>query len=318
MIRTALPRLSRFRAQRKLRGESLVRTTPRSYLRARARRTIRAVSSAVLTAAMISGGLFVQPVAAAGVVGNGFTVTPADLAFILKQIKIAEEHAIDPDAGQPVRHAGRPARRRDPGYQIPDRLTSYGLRTVDGSCNNLFPGRENVRGGRRAVPATDQAGASGLPRPSHAGFFGPGSPADPASTYAQKKGFVFDSQPRLISNLIVDQTSTNPAAVAAAAFPVRTQGNPGLFPCTTDPDPRRRPGRGRPGGLRAVAPDAVHPERDHRRRPLAAVQLAVHVLRPVLRPRRRPDRQERRHRVRPAARRRPAGHPRAGRQAQHR
>ena len=32
----------------------------------------------------------------------------------------------------------------------------------------------------------------------------------------------------MISNLIVDQTSTNPAAVAAAEFPVRTQGNPGV------------------------------------------------------------------------------------------
>ena len=34
----------------------------------------------------------------------------------------------------------------------------------------------------------------------------------------------------MISNLIVDQTSTNPAAVAAAEFPVRTQGNPGVVP----------------------------------------------------------------------------------------
>ena len=72
-------------------------------------------------------------------------------------------------------------------------------------------------------------------------FFGPGSGTVPSSSYAQKKGFVFDSQPRLISNLIDDQTSTNPAAVAAAGFPVRTQGNPGLFPCTTDPDPTAVP-----------------------------------------------------------------------------
>ena len=31
--------------------------------------------------------------AAPAPVGNGFTVTPADLAFILKQIKIAEHHS---------------------------------------------------------------------------------------------------------------------------------------------------------------------------------------------------------------------------------
>ena len=52
---------------------------------------------------------------------------------------------------------------------------------------------------------------------------------------------MFDSQPRVISNLIVDQTSTNPAAVAAAAFPVRTQGNVGVHPCTIDPDPTALP-----------------------------------------------------------------------------
>ena len=70
-------------------------------------------------------------------VGNGFVVTAGDLSFILKQIKIAERHAatqtpadlcgtlVGPDVDQ-----------------IPDRLSSYGLRTVDGSCNNLFAGRE--------------------------------------------------------------------------------------------------------------------------------------------------------------------------------
>ena len=48
---------------------------------------------------------------------------------------------------------------------------------------------------------------------------------------------MFDDEPRVISNLIVDQTSTNPAAIAAAEFPVRTQNNPGVHPCTIDPDP---------------------------------------------------------------------------------
>ena len=52
---------------------------------------------------------------------------------------------------------------------------------------------------------------------------------------------MFDDEPRVISNLIVDQTSTNPAAIAAAEFPVRTQNNPGVHPCTTDPDPTAIP-----------------------------------------------------------------------------
>jgi hypothetical protein len=37
------------------------------------------------------------------------------------------------------------------------------------------------------------------------------------TSYQQTSGFVFDSQPRIISNLIGDQTANNPAAVAAAA-----------------------------------------------------------------------------------------------------
>ena len=36
---------------------------------------------------------------AAPIVGQGFTVTPADLAFILKQIKIAEAHVGQHDVG---------------------------------------------------------------------------------------------------------------------------------------------------------------------------------------------------------------------------
>ena len=65
----------------------------------------------------------------------------------------------------------------------------------------------------------------------------PVGPLGPTS-YKQTNGPVIDSQPRIISNLIVDQTSTNPAAVAAAAFPLRAQaGATGLSACTTDPDP---------------------------------------------------------------------------------
>ena len=69
-----------------------------------------------------------------------------------------------------------------------------------------------------------------------------------ATSYAQKSGNVFDAQPREISNLIVDQTSTNPAAVAAAGFPVRTQGNPGLSPAPPILTPWRPAGRGVPAG----------------------------------------------------------------------
>ena len=68
--------------------------------------------------------------------GAGFTVTAGDLSFILKQIKIAERHSATLTASDPCGTLVGP----NPN-QIPDRLSSYGLRTVDGSCNNLFPDR---------------------------------------------------------------------------------------------------------------------------------------------------------------------------------
>ncbi|WP_344108777.1 peroxidase family protein [Kribbella alba] len=179
----------------------------------------------------VSASLAMMPAGAAAPVGNGFTVTAADIAFILKQIKIAEEHSATLTPANPCGTLVGPG-----ANQVPDRLTTYGLRTVDGSCNNLFPGRETFAAAdvpfpRLTNPNFRQAEAS------PPGFFGPGGPSFGSSSYAQKKGFVFDSEPRVISNLIVDQTSTNPAAIAAAGNPVRTQQNPGVHPCTTDPDP---------------------------------------------------------------------------------
>ena len=232
---------TRFRRRGVLRPE----TTPGG--RSRRRLLMRPVAYAILAAVVCvaaatlpSAGKNDQARAAQAPVGNGFTVTPADLAFILKQIKIAERHSRafqgNPDAGTPV----NPDPIGDPDYcqslvgpnanQIPDRLTSYGLRTVDGSCNNLFPGREKFAAADQPFPRLTTPVFSAA-EASPTDFFGPGSGTIPSSSYAQKKGFVFDTQPRVISNLIVDQTSTNPAAVAAAQFPVRTQQNPGIFVC---------------------------------------------------------------------------------------
>ena len=112
---------------------------------------------------------------------------------------------------------------------IPSPLVADGLRTVDGSCNNLVHGQEHFGAEGQVFPRLTTPvfrDAEGSP----ANFFGPG-PAGPPTSYTQKSGFVFDSQPRLISNLIVDQTSTNPAAVSVAGNPVRTQGAEGVAPC---------------------------------------------------------------------------------------
>src|SRR3954447_15228360 len=164
--------------------------------------------------------------------GQGFTVTAGDLHFIMKQIKIAERHSATLTASNPCGTLVGPD-----ANQIPDRLTPYGLRTVDGSCNNLFPGRERFAAADELFPrlgAKSFRDADPVPSP----FPGAGTP----TSYKSKKGDVFDSTPRVISNLIVDQTSTNPAAIAAAGHPVRSQDpTASSVPCTTDPDPTAVP-----------------------------------------------------------------------------
>jgi hypothetical protein len=63
----------------------------------RTRRTSRSIGIVLAAAGVIAAGVALIPNPASAVVnnppGNGFTVTPGDLAFILKQIKIAEQHA---------------------------------------------------------------------------------------------------------------------------------------------------------------------------------------------------------------------------------
>src|SRR4051795_5884700 len=117
--------------------------------------------------------------------GEGFTVTPGDLHFILKQIQIAEHHAATQTPSNMCGTLVGPA-----ADQIPDRLTSYGLRTVDGSCNNLYPDREKFAASDQPFPRLTTpifSAAQGSPTD----FFGPGSGTIPSSSYAQKKGFVF-------------------------------------------------------------------------------------------------------------------------------
>ena len=108
----------------------------------------------------------------------------SDLEFILEQIRIAEAHA----SGTPLQQL------------IANPTLSLGLRTVDGSDNNLVQGQ-------------GEFGAADLtfPRLTTPDF----QDAEDGTSYQQNSGLVVDSQPRTISNLIVDQTDSNPAAVAA-------------------------------------------------------------------------------------------------------
>src|SRR3954469_18778204 len=175
-------------------------------------------------AVSLIGGVVVTSVgglsANAAPTGQGFTVSAADLSYILEQIQIAEAHV------QNTTSLTGPcgALLGNGPHQIPSPLLSFGLRTVDGSCNNLQPGQETFGAADQVFPrltSPDFRPAEPITASLPVGPPGP-------TTYAQTSGSVIDSQPRVVSNLIVDQTSTNPAAVAAAGFPVRTQGNQGV------------------------------------------------------------------------------------------
>ncbi|MFC5068709.1 peroxidase family protein [Flaviflagellibacter deserti] len=148
-----------------------------------------------------------------------FTLNRADLEFILKQIKVSEAHAngtplteiyVDPEGN--VVPAGTPGAV----LAIPDPHVPVGLRTVDGTYNNIVAGRENFGAADQAMPRLldphyvndldgDQFDADG-PGPA---------PATTNGNYANP-GNVADADPRTISNLIVDMSLNNPAAVIAA------------------------------------------------------------------------------------------------------
>jgi Ca2+-binding RTX toxin-like protein len=144
----------------------------------------------------------------------------SDLDFILAQIKIAEAHA----AGQPLYGEGGLI----PAYNI-----SWGLRTVDGSYNHLLPGQE--KWGASDTPfkellnptfrtiMVDPDGAG--PSPAMPMQYRPGIDNDGPTTTLPNgtvignragPGDVIDPSVRVISNLLVDQTLSNPAAILTA------------------------------------------------------------------------------------------------------
>jgi Animal haem peroxidase/FlgD Ig-like domain/RTX calcium-binding nonapeptide repeat (4 copies) len=173
---------------------------------------------AALAAASLIGG---SAVAASD--AQAVTLIKSDLDFIMKQIQIAEAHA----------NGG--ALLGDGANQVGNPLLPYGLRTVDGSYNNLQPGQQGLGAADRAFPRLLQANfIDAGPLTFDPDGPGPAQIGDPTS-YEQTSGIVSDPHPRVISNLVNDQSSANPAAVAAAdrvpgSVPI-PDGHPG------NPDP---------------------------------------------------------------------------------
>lgn len=141
--------------------------------------------------------------------------TRFDLEFILDQIKKAEAIASGADINS----------------VIPTPFHPWGLRTVDGSYNNIIPGRENWGSSdetfiRLLDPVWRTADpVSGRPFP--------GQPVGTPTSYLQTSGYVFDAAPRMISNLIADQSTHNFAALEAAggiaSQLVESPGRDGMF-----------------------------------------------------------------------------------------
>lgn len=174
-------------------------------------------------------------------------LTKHDLTFILNQIKIAEAHAAGGDLAALVA-----------GYNGNDgfaqaHLLPYGLRTVDGSYNNLLPGREKWGAADQSFPGiftpeymndADGDRYDFNPAPNGPGPDGIMGTSDDTgvswytnNNYANAgtrtgsqpgpgSGTVIDADPRIISNLIVDQTLKNPAAIAAALTHAGLSGQP--------------------------------------------------------------------------------------------
>lgn len=136
------------------------------------------------------------------------TYIRSDLDFILAQIKIAEAHS-----------AGATLYGEDgliPAYNV-----AWGLRTVDGSYNHLLPGQEMWGAAGAEFPEL----MSPIYRPADGTPFDPDGPNGPAPAMPTAPNYnpsnnpnslVFDSSLRTISNLLVDQTLGNPAAILTA------------------------------------------------------------------------------------------------------
>ncbi len=135
---------------------------------------------------------------------TSFTVSQSDLEFILRQIRIAEAQAGGLSMTQAIQN--------EFGVSASDaNLMPAGLRTVDGSFNNLTLGSQNFGAADQLFPRmTDPAFLNDADGDTM--NFGPGGVI--TNNNYGVAGSVADADPRIISNLIVDQSVNNPAAIA--------------------------------------------------------------------------------------------------------
>ena len=201
-------------------------------------------------------GMVVQTQPASAVArGADFTVTVNDLQFILDQIRIAESHraveatapAVTPSTNvltlgrvlnDPMRATTGGNARTTPiantVTQVLSPLLPDGLRQVDGRNNNLTANGFSSWMGFGYITANQGKSAWGAADTLFPRIVGPVF----RSGYETRSGNVTDAAPRVISNLIADQSELNPAARAAAGCTLSSLNlaNP-CTPSTATPDP---------------------------------------------------------------------------------
>ena len=87
-----------------------------------------------------------------------FTVNIADLDYILKQIKIAEDTSEAYTPATPTKTILQSIMDTYGLSAADAAIAPFGLRTVDGSFNSLVPGQSNFGACGHSVPAADQSG----------------------------------------------------------------------------------------------------------------------------------------------------------------
>ena len=212
--------------------------------------TAGVIATAGAAAAVIIPGAIGAP----GPAGAGFQITVMDTKFLLHNIQIAQTHAAQP-SGNPACAAPNltVANCATPGTtpigvgpnSIADPLLTNGIRQIDGENNNLDSGFAPWNGAAYGPTVNVVAGQPDKSKWGSADQYfpittgqiwrnvvaadstfspGPGPPVPlpgggaltNGTTYFNRTQSVRDDAPRVISNLISDQASTNPAAVTAS------------------------------------------------------------------------------------------------------
>jgi len=172
-----------------------------------------------------------------------FVLNQNDLEFILRQIQISEAHAAD--VLNPSNYELLCTDQGDAAQNcVSDEMRPKGVRTIDGSFNNLRLHQSEYGASDNAFPRLLEAEwRQAEPEALDLGFEA-NTPEQMAACeagttcYAQTSGNVYDSEPRLISNLIVDQSLNNPAIAnqvqAGTAIPI--EGTDRVVTPNTAPD----------------------------------------------------------------------------------